>query len=78
MRGSLNPIIFRFCQRNLIIKLNLILPNLTTYTGQHFWARGYFVSTVGTDEQTIREHIKRQETEDRRLDQLRMFEEDHL
>jgi putative transposase len=48
------------------------------FTGQHFWARGYFVSTVGTDEQTIREYIKRQETEDRRLDQLRMFEEDHL
>jgi putative transposase len=47
-------------------------------TGQHFWARGYFVSTIGRDEQTIREYIKRQETEDRRLDQLRMFEEDHL
>ena len=46
------------------------------FTGQHFWARGYFVSTVGTDEQTIREYIKRQETEDRRLDQLRMFEEE--
>ena len=46
------------------------------FTGQHFWARGYFVSTVGTDEQAIREYIKRQETEDRRLDQLRMFEEE--
>jgi putative transposase len=46
------------------------------FTGQHFWARGYFVSTVGTDEQTVREYIKRQETEDRRLDQLRIFEEE--
>jgi len=46
------------------------------FTGQHFWARGYFVSTVGTDEQTIREYIKRQEVEDRRIDQLRMFEEE--
>jgi putative transposase len=46
------------------------------FTGQHFWARGYFVSTVGTDEQTIREYIKRQEVEDRHIDQLQMFEEE--
>jgi putative transposase len=44
------------------------------FTGQSFWARGYFVSTVGRDEQMIREYIKKQETEDRRLDQLNMFE----
>ena len=44
------------------------------FTGQHFWARGYFVSTVGRDENVIREYIKKQETEDRRLDQLNMFE----
>jgi len=44
------------------------------FTGQHFWARGYFVSTVGTDEETIREYIKRQEKEDQRLDQLNLFE----
>jgi putative transposase len=43
------------------------------FTGQHFWARGYFVSTVGRDEKAIREYIKKQETEDRRLDQLHMF-----
>jgi len=29
------------------------------YTGEHFWARGYFVSTVGRDEITIREYIKK-------------------
>jgi len=44
------------------------------FTGQHFWARGYFVSTVGRDEAVIREYIKKQEQEDRRLDQLNMFE----
>jgi len=44
------------------------------FTGQHFWARGYFVSTVGTDEETIREYIRQQEQEDRRLDQMTMFE----
>ena len=44
------------------------------FTGQNFWARGYFVSTVGMDEETIREYIKKQEKEDQRIDQLDMFE----
>ena len=43
------------------------------YTGHHFWARGYYVSTVGKDEATIREYIRTQETEDRRLDQLGLW-----
>lgn len=42
------------------------------FVGQHFWARGYFVSTVGRDEAVIREYIKRQEDEDRRLDQMEL------
>jgi putative transposase len=40
------------------------------YVGHHFWARGYFVSTVGRDEKVIREYIRNQEKEDKRLDQL--------
>lgn len=40
------------------------------FVGQHFWARGYFVSTLGRDEDVIRDYIRRQEAEDRRLDQL--------
>jgi len=40
------------------------------FVGQHFWARGYFVSTVGRDEATVREYIKRQEQEDQRLEQM--------
>ena len=44
------------------------------YVGQHFWARGYFVSTVGRDEQTIREYIRNQEAEDKRIDQMRLFD----
>ena len=43
------------------------------YVGQHFWARGYFVSTVGRDEQLIREYIRHQEQEDYRIDQLRLI-----
>ena len=42
-------------------------------TGQHFWARGYFVSTVGCDEETIRDYIRNQEKEDRRLEQLNLW-----
>lgn len=45
------------------------------FTGQPFWARGYYVSTVGRDEATIREYIQKQEADDRRLDQLEMFGE---
>jgi putative transposase len=43
------------------------------FAGQHFWARGFFVSTVGRDEQIIREYIKKQEEEDKRLDQLNLW-----
>ena len=42
------------------------------FVGQHFWARGYFVSTVGRDEGVIREYIRSQEKEDKRLDQLKL------
>ena len=43
------------------------------FTGQHFWARGYYVSTVGLDEEMVRNYIKNQEQEDKRFDQLQMF-----
>ena len=43
------------------------------FVGQHFWARGYYVSTVGRDEDTIRRYIRRQQEEDRRLDQLQLL-----
>jgi putative transposase len=44
-----------------------------SFVGQHFWARGYYVSTVGRDEQAIREYIRNQEQEDMRLDQLNLW-----
>ncbi|MBN2196130.1 MAG: IS200/IS605 family transposase [Polyangiaceae bacterium] len=40
------------------------------YVGFHFWARGYCVSTVGLDEQTIREYVRNQEEEEKREEQL--------
>jgi putative transposase len=42
------------------------------YVGQHFWARGYWVSTVGKNEAAVRRYIQEQEKEDRRLEQLEM------
>jgi len=38
--------------------------------GRRFWARGYFVSTVGLDEKTIRQYIREQEEEDRRQEEF--------
>ena len=40
------------------------------FGGEHFWARGYYVSTVGLDEEMVREYIRNQEQEDIRRDQL--------
>ena len=40
------------------------------FRGQHFWARGYFASTVGRDEEKVRRYIREQEKEDRRVDRL--------
>jgi putative transposase len=39
----------------------------------HFWARGYFVSTVGADEAMVRAYIRNQEQEDQRIEQLNLF-----
>ena len=43
------------------------------FVGQHFWACGYFVSTVGREEATTRAYIRHQEQEDQRLDQLHLL-----
>ncbi len=46
-------------------------------TGEKFWARGYYVSTVGLDEETVREYIKNQEKEDQGLDQLDFWDDEN-
>jgi putative transposase len=42
------------------------------FTGEMFWARGYFVSTVGLDETMVRAYIRNQEVEDERYDQMKL------
>ena len=44
------------------------------FTGENFWARGYFVSTVGLDEEVVRHYIRNQEREEERLEQLSLFD----
>ena len=34
------------------------------FRGHNFWARGYYVSTVGLDEQRVRQYIKNQQEQD--------------
>ena len=38
-----------------------ILSHKRPFTGLHFWAPGYCVSTIGLDEAKIREYVKKQE-----------------
>jgi putative transposase len=45
---------------------------LRNFLGHKFWARVYFVSTVGRDEEMIRTYIKNQEMADKQLDQLQL------
>jgi putative transposase len=47
--------------------------NRRNFVGHSFWARGYFVSTVGRDEEVIRNYIRNQEEEDQRLDQMNLW-----
>jgi putative transposase len=53
----------------------MYLGQKKNYTGLHFWARGYYVTTVGADEETVRKYIQNQEAEDKRHEQLKMFRE---
>jgi putative transposase len=43
------------------------------FVGEQFWARGYFVSPVGRNEEEIRRYLREQEAEDKRLEQLEIF-----
>jgi putative transposase len=52
----------------LAIKLFKSYPQLKKkpYWGNHFWSRGYFVNTVGINEDMIRRYVKYQEVEDKK------------
>ena len=50
-----------------------IVGKQKNFAGHKFWARGYFVSTVGVNEEVIRKYVQNQESEDKRLDELNLF-----
>ena len=43
------------------------------FVGESFWARGFYVSPVGLDEEVLRNYIKHQAKEDQLLDQLTLL-----
>jgi putative transposase len=62
------------CRRKtLYLELRRHLGEVFHFVGQHFWARGFFVNTVGRDEEVIRAYIRNQEKEDQRLEQLNLW-----
>ena len=56
--------------RSAIHLARVYMGKKRNFVGQSFWARGYYVSTVGRDEQVVRDYIRNQEAEERRIDQL--------
>lgn len=56
--------------RSAIHIARVYLGQRKNYNGMHFWARGYYVSTVGADEEVIRNYIRNQEKEDQKLEAL--------
>ena len=52
----------------LAIKLFKTYPELKKkpYWGNHFWAQGYFISTVGLDADMIKRYVKYQEHEEQK------------
>jgi putative transposase len=51
------------------------LGKAKNFTGEYFWAQGYFVSTVGLDEQVVRAYIREQEKEEELYEQLSLFKQ---
>ena len=43
------------------------------YWGSHFWSRGYYVNTIGKNEEMIREYIRNQDKLDRMENQGKLF-----
>ena len=42
------------------------------YWGNHFWAKGYCVDTVGIDAEMIRRYVRHQEKRERQIEQLQL------
>jgi len=49
---------------NFIRFLEIFNPKSRNFVGEHFWARGYAVSTIGFELEMIRKYIREQEAND--------------
>ena len=70
-RGTLRVIGYLKGKSSIWIAQN-VERKLRNFLGHKFWARGYFVSTIGRDEEMIRAYTRNQELADKRLDQLQL------
>ncbi len=61
--------------KSAIMIARTYLGKRQNFSGQNFWARGYYISTVGRDEAAIKKYIQGQEAEDKRQEQLEMFKD---
>ncbi len=74
LRLSFDHVFHKLHLRSVLIKaIFLYMGRRKNFTGQKFWARGYHVSTVGRDEEVIRNYIRHQESEDGRIEQLDLY-----
>ena len=48
-----------------------VMGRKKNFSGENFWARGYFVTTVGIDEEAVRKYIREQEEEEERQERLK-------
>ena len=59
-----------FLKGKSAVRIHRELLNERRMTGLHFWATGYWVSTVGRDEETIRKYIREQDNRDKQQGEL--------
>ena len=73
LKLSVSQVVGYIKGKSAIYIARVFMGRRQNFTGQHFWARGYWVSTVGKDEMSVRDYIRNQEREDQRLEQLELF-----
>ena len=72
-RCLVSNVVGRILGKNAIHLAGVYSERKRNFAGQGFWARGYFVSIVGRDEELIRNYIQEQERADERLNQLMLW-----
>ena len=70
---SVAPVVGFIKGKSAIHIARVFMNRRKNFIGENFWARGYYVSTAGKDEEVVRRYILQQKTEDRRIDQLQLF-----